>query len=128
MIYFKLPDDPALLAAVAKVAVRHGQLDYVLRMAVKSIERLTIRQGLDATERQGSAALRERVRKLARKKLGEGRALVLLDAMLAERGEQLNDVTSFSTGCGLPSWTAKGCCATTTTLGTHSQMSPSWTP
>src|SRR5258708_10131041 len=86
MIYFKLPDDPALLAAVAKVAIRHGQLDYVLRMRVKSIERLTIRQGLDATERQGSAALRERVRKLARKKLGEGRALVLLDALLARSG------------------------------------------
>ena len=85
-IVFSMPDDPALLAAVGKVAIRHGQLDHVLRMTVKTIMRLTIREALDATERQGSAALRQRVRKLAKQKLGEGDALVRLDDLLTRAG------------------------------------------
>ena len=86
MIHFSLPDDPALLAAVGKVAIRHGQLDFVLRRTIKSIENLTIAQGDDATAGQGSAELRRRVRKLARRKLGEGRALLLLEALLTRAG------------------------------------------
>ena len=85
-IVFSLPDDPALLAAVGRVAIRHGQLDHVLRMMVKTLTGITIEEALDATERQGSAALRGRVRKLAKQKLGEGEALVRLDALLARAG------------------------------------------
>lgn len=83
MILFHLPDDEGLLAAIGKVAVRHGQLDYMLRMTVKSLANLSIRQALDATERQGSRELRERIRKLAKQRLGEGQTLVLLDGLLA---------------------------------------------
>jgi hypothetical protein len=83
MILFHLPDDERLLAAVGKVAVRHGQLDYVLRMTVKSLANLGVREALDATERQGSRELRERIRKLANQRLGEGQPLVLLDGLLA---------------------------------------------
>jgi hypothetical protein len=82
VITFSLPNDEALLAAIGKVAIRHGQLDYVLKMMVKSIERLRIREGLDATERQSTSELRQRVRKLAKQKFGEGPALVRLDALL----------------------------------------------
>lgn len=82
MITLEIPQDNELLAAVGKVALRHGQLDYVLRMTIKSIESLTVKEALDATERQGSRELRERVRKLARQKMGEGSALVRLDAIL----------------------------------------------
>jgi hypothetical protein len=126
MIYFKLPDDPALLVAVAKVAIRHGQLDYVLRMTVKTIERLT----KDWTPPNDKALRRcASVSESSRGRSSEkGERLSFLTRCWRERGEQLNDATSFSTGCGLPSWTAKECCATTTTLGTHSQVSPSWTP
>jgi hypothetical protein len=53
---------------------------------VKTITHITIREALDATERQSSAALRARVRKLARQKVGEGDALVRLDALLARAG------------------------------------------
>ncbi len=60
MITLDIPTDPALLAAVGKVALRHGQLDYVLRMTVKSILKLSIRDALDATDRQGSRELRDR--------------------------------------------------------------------
>jgi hypothetical protein len=34
MIYPGLPDDQRVLAAIGKIALRHGQLDYALKMAV----------------------------------------------------------------------------------------------
>ena len=83
MITLEIPTDPQLLAAVGKVALRHGQLDYVLRMTVKSILELSIRDALDATDRQGSRGLRDRVRKLANKRFREGETLARLDALLA---------------------------------------------
>ncbi len=83
MITLDIPTDPQLMAAVGKEALRHGQLDYVLRMTVKSILKLSIRDALDATDRQGSHGLRDRVRKLAKQKFGEGETLVRLDALLA---------------------------------------------
>lgn len=60
MILLNIPDDPTVLAALGKVAIRHGQLDYILRMTVKSILALSIREALDATARQGSKDLRKR--------------------------------------------------------------------
>jgi hypothetical protein len=77
-----LPSDPAVLAAVGRVAIRHGQLQHVLRMTVKSILGLPAREALDATARQNFGALRERVRRLAKQRLGEGEALCRLDAIL----------------------------------------------
>lgn len=82
MIILGIPTDPAVLAAVGKIAIRHGQLDHVLRMTVKSILNLSIREALDATERQGSHDLRKRVRKLAKQKFGESVTLVRLDALI----------------------------------------------
>jgi len=32
MITFGIPDDNQMLAAIGKVAIRHGQMDYVLRI------------------------------------------------------------------------------------------------
>jgi hypothetical protein len=55
-IILDLPENLDLLAAVGKVAIRHGQLDHVLRMTVKTITRITIREALGATERQGNGA------------------------------------------------------------------------
>lgn len=86
MIYLGIPNDRELLAGVGEVSLRHGQLDYVLRMTVKSLEGLTIQEALDATERQGSTELRVRVRKLAKQRFGEGAALVRLDALLTRCG------------------------------------------
>lgn len=86
----RAPDDPAILAAVGKVAIRHGQLDHVLRMTVKIILGLSRQAALDATARQGSRELRERVRKLAKQKIKEGEALVHLDALL-QRSRRATD-------------------------------------
>jgi hypothetical protein len=37
MIYPGLPEDQEVLAAIGKIALRHGQLDYALKMAVRSL-------------------------------------------------------------------------------------------
>ena len=73
MIYPALPEDPQVLAAVGKIALRHGQLDYALKMAVRSLAGITIREAIDATARQSSRDLRERVRRLARNALARVR-------------------------------------------------------
>jgi hypothetical protein len=79
---YHLPKDERLLATIGTIALRHAQLDNALRMTVKDLAGVTKQEGLDATARQGSRELRERVRKLGRKRLGEGEALVRLDALL----------------------------------------------
>jgi hypothetical protein len=81
-ILMGLPEDQNILAAIGKIALRHGQLDYHLHMTVRTLAGITINEAIDATARQGSGTLRERIRKLARKRIGEGDALVRLDALL----------------------------------------------
>jgi hypothetical protein len=53
-------------------------------MTVKTLAGIEVREALLATRRQGSTELRERVRKLGKQRLGEGKPLVLLDALLRE--------------------------------------------
>jgi hypothetical protein len=90
MITLDIPTDEAVLAAVGEISIRHGQLDHVLRMTIKSILNLPVRAALEATARQGSKELRERVRKLAKQKFGECEALVRLDALL-DRSRRATD-------------------------------------
>ena len=71
-ITFHVPGDLAFLQAVARVTICHAHLDYALRMCIKSLTGLGIEEALDATELEGSRMLRERIRKLARTRLGEG--------------------------------------------------------
>ena len=77
-----IPGDEAVLAAVGKIALRHGQLDYILRMTVKTVAGLSLKDGIDATARLGSRERRERIRKRARQRLGEGQPLLMLEAIL----------------------------------------------
>jgi hypothetical protein len=81
MMFF-LPDDPALLAAMGAVAVRHGHLEFVLRRTVKTLTRVTPEQGDNATEDDSASVLDQRIRRLARAAWGEGRDLVLLQDIL----------------------------------------------
>ena len=90
MIYMGLPDDKRILEAIGKIAIRHGQLDYSMKMAVRTLSRVTIDEAIDATERQSSRELRERVRRLARKRIGDGEAFVRLEAIL-ERARRATD-------------------------------------
>jgi hypothetical protein len=95
MIYLHIPNDPAVVAALGRIAIRHGQLDYILRMTIKSLAGISIKDALDATARLGSRDLRLRVGKLAKQRLGDGEALLRLEAILqraAKATDKRNEV------------------------------------
>ncbi len=83
-----LPQDPQVRAAIGAVAVRHGQLDYALRMTVKSISGIGLDRALDATEGMSSHELRRLIRKMAREKLGDASNSYLLVAALLTRAQE----------------------------------------
>ena len=86
MIVFHVPDDQTLLAAFGEVALRHEHLTHILRMTIKTLAELSPEEALDATAYDAARQLRERVRKLARQRLGEGIALLKLQAILERCG------------------------------------------
>ena len=93
---FHVPNDQQLLAALGEVTLRHEHLNHILKMTIKSIAGLTPTEAIDATAYEGSSALRERIRKLARQRLGEGEALLKLQALMTRAGrltEKRNDLT-----------------------------------
>jgi hypothetical protein len=81
-IAFGMPSDQTFLAALGTVAVRHAQLEHVLRLTIKTLAGVTVAEALDATEYQGPGRLRDRIGRLARDELGEGQALIKLEALL----------------------------------------------
>jgi len=81
-----LPTDKNLLAAIGTIALLHAHLDNALRMTIKDVTGLSKDETLDATARQGSRDLRERVRRLAKQRFGESTALVKLDTLLYRAG------------------------------------------
>jgi hypothetical protein len=46
---FHITDDQALLAAIGAVTLRHSQLDYALRMPIKTLVEVGIGEAMDAT-------------------------------------------------------------------------------
>lgn len=90
MMTFDVPQDKGLLAAFGKVTLVHEHLNYILRMTIKTLARLSPEEALDATSYDGSRQLRERIRKLARQRLGEGEPLLKLQALL-ERCKRATD-------------------------------------
>lgn len=83
MVMFHVPEDQELLAAFGEVALRHEHMNHILKMTIKSLAGLTPAEALAATEYEGSSQLRERIKKIARKRLGEGTPLLKLQAILA---------------------------------------------
>lgn len=82
MMTFHVPDDQDLLAAFGEVSLRHEHLNHMLRMTIKTLAQLQINEALDATAYDSSSRLRERIRKLGRQRLGDGEALLKLEALL----------------------------------------------
>ena len=82
MMSFHIPEDAKFLEMIGAISVAHGHLDYVLRMTIKTLTDVEINEALDATEYEGSAILRKRIRQLARKCFGEGPVLVKLQALM----------------------------------------------
>lgn len=98
-IFFAIPEDPEFLKAIGEVSLCHGHLDHMLKMTIKSLAGLLVEEALDATERATAGVLRERVHKLARQRLGEGPALLKVEAILercrrasASRNEIIHNV------------------------------------
>ena len=79
---FHVPNDKDLLAAIGEVALRHEHLNHILRMTIKTLARLDVNEALDATAYDSSSQLRERIKTLARQRLGEGEPLLKLQALL----------------------------------------------
>jgi|SRR5208283_503182 len=77
-----LPQDKDVLAALGAVSVRHGQLEYILRMTVGTLVGVSQTEAFGATAKQGSQELRTRLLKLAKRRFGDGKPLVLLQALL----------------------------------------------
>lgn len=90
MMMFHIPEDPILLAAFGEVALRHEHLVHILRMLIKTLADLDVNEALDATAFDGASVLRERIRKLAKQRLGEGQALLKVQA-LVERCRRATD-------------------------------------
>lgn len=85
-ITFHIPEDKELLAALGEVALRHEHLNRILIMTIKSIAGITTAEAIDATQYQSSRMLRDRIRKLAKQKLGEGEPLLKLQALITRAG------------------------------------------
>ena len=85
-----IPDDPEWLRAFGRVAIAHAHLDYSLRMLIRTLAGVTTKEALDATVRESSSMLRDRARRLARTRLGEGPTLLRVQAIL-ERCKRVTD-------------------------------------
>lgn len=96
MLMFHVPEDQQLLAALGEVSLRHEHLNHILKMTIKTLARLTPAEAIDATAYEGSRSLRERIKKLARERLGEGEPLLKLQALITRAGrltDKRNDLT-----------------------------------
>ena len=86
VVLHALPTDEKILVTVGTIALRHGQLDNALKMVIQFLTGVDMIEVFGATARDSSRQLRDRVHKLARQHLGEGPALVRLQARLARAG------------------------------------------
>lgn len=82
MMMFHVPKDPTLLAAFGEVTLRHEHLSHILRMTIKTLAQLEVYEALDATAFDSASLLRERLRKHAKQRLGEGQALLKIQALV----------------------------------------------
>jgi len=85
-MYLEFPKDDKVLAEIGKITLRHNHLDYMLRMLIKTFSEATIEETINATKYDGSRALRERIKKLAKGKLKEGKYLIQLQHLMERCG------------------------------------------
>lgn len=71
-IVFSIPADPKITEAFGLVAIRHAQLDRMLKMIIKFISGVTVDEAVNANSWTGSYELLSRINKLAKKRFGEG--------------------------------------------------------
>ena len=82
MVSLEIPTEAKLLQAAGRVALAHGQLEYSLRMTVKSISGLSVQEALDATATMKVYELREKIKKLFKQKTRDESEKTRLDSLL----------------------------------------------
>lgn len=90
MMMFYVPEDKDLLAAYGELSLRHEHLTHILRMTIKTLANLEVTEALDATAYDGATKLRDRIKAIARQRLGEGETLLKLQAIM-ERCKRVSD-------------------------------------
>lgn len=77
-----LPPGPHLLEAAGRVALAHGQLELMLRMTIKTLTGMAVKEALYATEKTKNWQLREEIEKLFKQKTKELSLVLKLRAIL----------------------------------------------
>lgn len=92
VLSFHLPNDTELLAALGRVAVRHGQLEYMLRMLIKSLRGLEIEEAKVLTKGWPVARLRTEVLGAGAEVLPEGTGALAYLEVMVEKAQGLSDL------------------------------------
>ena len=87
----KLPEDRALLKAAGKLAIAHGQLEYLLQMTIKILAGVTGPEALDATRWWSARELRSGVRRFAKTRNINHVGRLKLDALLERAAQASNE-------------------------------------
>ena len=82
LVSFHVPKDQALLGAFGEMALCHEHMNYILKMTIKMLSGVTLAEALKQTEYRSSRYLRERIKRLVAKALGEGAALRKLQGLM----------------------------------------------
>jgi hypothetical protein len=85
-VNLQLPDEPGLLEAAGRVALAHGQLELMLRMTVKTLAGLTVKEALNATEKSKNWELRKDIVSLFNNKTKDPSLRLKLKAILGDCG------------------------------------------
>src|SRR2546423_598000 len=89
-VNLELPDTPGLLEAAGRVALAHGHLELMLRMTVKTLAELTVKQALNATEKTKAWELRAEILSLFKSKAKDPALRMKMKAVLGNC-ERLSD-------------------------------------
>ena len=84
MVHLNLPADDETLRSAGEVALAHGQLELMLRMTIKTLSGMSVRDSLKATERDKNWELREQIKKLFKSKTKDQTSWLRLKAILNE--------------------------------------------
>jgi len=89
------PENKELLAAVGVVAIAHGQLEYILRMIVRTLGGLSITEALDAMQFKPMIEVRKEIRRLFSELTNDAALRLKMDALLErvrKESEQRNQL------------------------------------
>jgi hypothetical protein len=89
-VVLDFPGDPNLLEAAGKVALAHGQLELMLRMTIKTLNRLSVDDALRLTEKSKNWALRKDIEKKFYEKTNDPKLQQTLRSILL-KCEELSD-------------------------------------